>query len=169
MQLMLDLIVLAFQLDQTRIATCMLNNDLSQMNFSFLEGVEGSLHLDLTHNGRDPQLESMYLRTNQFHFKQFAYLCRRLQNIQEGDGSVLDHSVLMGCSNLFDGDKHQADELPIVLAGRASGQLKTGRVLNYRDRPDEQRRACSLYLSIMDWMGLPQNHFGDATERLAGI
>ena len=67
MRLMMDLIVLAFQMDKTRIATCMLNNDLSQMNFGFLEGVQGSLHLDLTHNGREPELEAMYLKTNQFH------------------------------------------------------------------------------------------------------
>ena len=63
MQLMMDLIVLAFQMDKTRIATCMLNNDLSQMNFGFLDGVRGSLHLDLTHNGRDPELEAMYRNT----------------------------------------------------------------------------------------------------------
>ena len=63
MRLMLDLMVLAFQLNKTRIATCMLNNDLSQMNFGFLDGVQGSLHLDLTHNGRDPELEAMYLTT----------------------------------------------------------------------------------------------------------
>ena len=62
MRLMLDLIVLAFQMDKTRVATCMLNNDLSQMNFGFLEGVQGSLHLDLTHNGHVPELEAMYLR-----------------------------------------------------------------------------------------------------------
>jgi len=60
MKLMLDLIVLAFRMDKTRIATCMLNNDLSQMNFGFLPGVQGSLHLDLTHNGRDPKREAMY-------------------------------------------------------------------------------------------------------------
>ena len=125
MRLVLDLIVLAFQMDRTRIATCMLNNDLSQMNFGFLDGVQGSLHLDLTHNGRDPALEAMYLRTNQFHVEQFAYLLQRLKQIDEGDGSLLDHSLLLLCSNLFDGDKHQADRLPIVLGGRAGG-WKTG-------------------------------------------
>src|SRR6185312_17232169 len=72
MKLMLDLIVLAFQMDKTRLATVMLNNDLSQMNFGFLDGVHGALHLDLTHNGRDPDLEAMYLKTNQFHVAQFA-------------------------------------------------------------------------------------------------
>ena len=76
--------MLAFQMDKTRIATCMLNNDLSQMNFGFLEGVQGSLHLDLTHNGREPELEAMYLKTNQFHVAQFAYLLERLKAFAKG-------------------------------------------------------------------------------------
>src|SRR6185436_12409351 len=71
MKLMLDLTVLAFQMDKTRIATLMLNNDLSQMNFKFLEGVQGALHLDLTHNGKAPDKEAMYLKTNQYHIQQF--------------------------------------------------------------------------------------------------
>ena len=169
MRLMIDLIVLAFQMDKTRLATCMLNNDLSQMNFGFLEGVQGSLHLDLTHNGRDPELEAMYLKTNQFHVQQFAYLVERLKGITEGAGTLLDNSLLMCCSNLFDGDKHEADEMPILLAGRGGGTLQTGRVLNYRDRPDSDRRACSLYLSLMDRMGVPLAAFGDADRRLAEL
>ncbi|MGE0755821.1 MAG: DUF1552 domain-containing protein [Pirellulaceae bacterium] len=168
MKLMLDLIVLAFQMDKTRIATCMLNNDLSQMNFGFLEGVQGSLHLDLTHNGRDPQLEAMYLKTNQFHVAQFAYLIDRLKRTTEGEGTLLDHALLLFCSNLFDGDKHQADEMPMVLAGRGGG-LRTGRVLDYLARGDDQRRACSLYLSLMQRYGLSIGQFGDATHPLADL
>ncbi len=169
MKLMMDLIVLAFQMDKSRVVTCMLNNDLSQMNFGFLEGVQGSLHLDLTHNGRRPEAEAMYLKTNQFHVSQFAYLLQRLKSIQEGDGTLLDNSLLMGCSNLFDGDRHQADEMPILLAGRGGGRLQTGRVLNYRDRPDDDRRACSLYLSLMDRMGVSLPRFGDADRRLSDL
>lgn len=169
MRLMLDLIVLAFQMDRTRIATCMLNNDLSQMNFGFLKGVQGSLHLDLTHNGRDPELEAMYLQTNRFHVSQFAYLIDRLKKIDEGGQSLLDSSLLMLCSNLFDGDKHQADRLPVVLAGQGGGSLSTGRILNYLDRPDEERRACSLYLSLMDRMGVSLPQFGDADRPLADL
>jgi hypothetical protein len=169
MRLILDLIVLAFQMDKTRIATCMLNNDLSQMNFGFLEGVQGSLHLDLTHNGRDPDLEAMYLKTNQFHVAQFAYLLKRLSEIDEGGTSLLDNSLLMCCSNLFDGDKHQADEMPIVLAGQARGKLKTGRVLDYLNRGDENRRACSLYLSLMEMMDVSLPQFGDADRHLAEL
>jgi hypothetical protein len=169
MKLMLDLIVLAFRMDKTRIATCMLNNDLSQMNFGFLEGVQGSLHLDLTHNGREPKAEAMYLKTNQFHVQQFAYLVQRLKEIDEGGTSLLDNSLLLCCSNLFDGDKHQADEMPMLLAGRAGGGLKTGRVLDYRDRGDANRRACSLYLSLMDRMGVQLPRFGDSDRRLADL
>ncbi|MBM81418.1 MAG: hypothetical protein CMJ78_12625 [Planctomycetaceae bacterium] len=169
MRLMLDLIVLAFRMNKTRIATCMLNNDLSQMNFGFLKGVEGSLHLDLTHNGRDPKLEAMYLRTNQFHTEQCAYLLKRMKQINEGERSMLDNSLVMFCSNLFDGDKHQADEMPIILAGKAGGKVKPGRILDYGQRPDEERRACSLYLSLMDKMGVSLNRFGDTDRRLAEL
>src|SRR6185369_12454550 len=108
MQLMLDLIVLAFQMDKTRIATCMLNNDLSQMNFGFLPGVRGALHLDLTHNGHEREREAMYLKTNQYHVAQFAYLVGRMKATAEGEGSLLDNSMLVFASSLFDGDKHSA-------------------------------------------------------------
>jgi len=169
MRLILDLIVLAFQMDKTRIATCMLNNDLSQMNFGFLEGVQGSLHLDLTHNGQDPELESMYLKTNQFHMSQCAYLLGRMKQIDEGGTSLLDNSILMFCSNLLDGDKHEADEMPIVLAGGGGGNLRTGRVLDYLDRGDADRRACNLYLSLMDRMGVELAQFGDSDRRLVEL
>jgi hypothetical protein len=166
MRLMLDLIVLAFQMDKTRLATCMLNNDLSQMNFGFVEGVQGSLHLDLTHNGRNPELEAMYLKTNQFHVQQLAYLIDRMSAIDEGGSSLLDNSLLMFCSNLFDGDRHEADEMPIVLAGHAGGSLPTGRIIDVRQQAVDERRACSLYLSIAQHMGVDLPKFGDATKKL---
>ncbi len=169
MKLMLDLIVLAFQMDKTRIATCMLNNDLSQMNMKFLEGCHGSLHLDLTHNGHVPELEAMYLKTNQFHVKQFTYLIQRLKDIDEGGTSLFDNSILLFMSSLFDGDAHGADQLPIVLAGGAGGALKGGRALDFLDKGVENRRACSLYLSIMDQMGVKQDRFGDTEKRLPDV
>jgi hypothetical protein len=165
MKLMLDLIVLAFQMDKTRIATCMLNNDLSQMNFKFIEGVRGALHLDLTHNGKAPELKAMYLKTNQFHMQQFVYLVQKMKSIDEGGRSLFDSSLLMFASNLYDGDAHGADQMPIVLAGHAGG-LQTGRVLDYLDKGAEHRRACSLYLSLMDCMGVKLDRFGDTDQRL---
>lgn len=168
-KLMLDLVVLAFQMDKTRLVTLMLNNDLSQMNFRFLEGVRGALHLDLTHNGKAPELEAMYLKTNQFHVQQFTYIVEKMKAIDEGGTSLLDNSLLMFASSLFDGDAHGADQLPIVLAGKAGGQLQTGRILDYLDRGNENRRACSLFLSVMDLMGVSLERFGDADKRLAGL
>jgi hypothetical protein len=169
MKLMLDLTVLAFQMDKTRIATLMLNNDLSQMNFKFLQGVQGALHLDLTHNGKTAEKEAMYLKTNQFHLAQFAYIVERMKQIKEGDGTLLDNSILMCASSLFDGDSHSAEQLPIILAGKGGGALKTGRILDYFDKGDENRKACSLHLSLMDKMGVHLDRFGDASTRLAEI
>jgi hypothetical protein len=169
MKLMLDLIVLAFQMDKTRVATLMLNNDLSQMNFKFLEGVQGALHLDLTHNGHAADKEAMYLKTNQYHIAQFAYLTQRMKEIKEGETSLLDNSILMCTSSLFDGDAHSADRLPVLLTGRGGGTLETGRVLDYMDRGDQNRKACSLHLSLMDRMGVTLDRFGDATTRLEGL
>ena len=169
MKLMLDLIVLGFQMDKTRIATCMLNNDLSQMNFKFVEGVKGALHLDLTHNGRAAAAEAMYLKTNQFHLQQFAYIVDRLKKIDEGGTSILDNSMLLLCSNLHDGDTHSADQMPMLLAGRAGGSLKPGQVIDYMDKGNDNRRACSLYLSIMDRMGVTLDRFGDSDKRLVNL
>jgi hypothetical protein len=169
MKLMLDLIVLAFQMDKTRIASLMLNNDLSQMNFKFLQGVQGALHLDLTHNGHAADKEAMYLKTNQFHIAQFAYLTQRMKEIREGETTLLDNSILMLCSSLFDGDAHGAEQLPILITGRGGGSITPGRVLDYLESGDENRRACSLHLSIMDRMGVQLDRFGDATARLADL
>ena len=166
MKLMLDLIVLAFQMDKTRIATLMLNNDLSQMNFKFLDGVQGALHLDLTHNGRAADKEAMYLKTNQYHIEQFAYLTQRMKDIKEGDGTLLDNSILVCTSSLFDGDAHSAEQLPFLITGKGGGTIKPGRVLDYLKRPDDERRACSLHLSLMDRMGLKLDRFGDTSARL---
>jgi hypothetical protein len=169
MKLMLDLVVLAFQMDKTRIATLMLNNDLSQMNFKFVEGVQGALHLDLTHNGRVAEKEAMYLKTNQYHAAQFAYLTARMKAIPEGARTLLDNSILVFASSLFDGDLHSAEQLPILLTGGGGGTLRTGRVLDYLEKGDDNRKACSLYLSLMDRMGVRLDRFGDATTRLADL
>ncbi len=169
MKLMMDLMVLGFQMDKTRVVTLMLNNDLSQMNFKFLQGVSGALHLDLTHNGHVPALEAMYLKSNQFHIEQFSYMIDRMKAIDEGGTTLLDNSLLMFASNLYDGDKHGADEMPILLAGKGGGTLKTGRVLDYKSKPNDDRRACSLYLSLMDRMGVQLDKFGDTSKRLTDL
>jgi hypothetical protein len=139
------------------------------MNFKFLEGVQGALHLDLTHNGKAADKEAMYLKTNQFHIAQFAYLTQRMKEINEGETTLLDNSILMMASSLFDGDAHSAEQLPILITGRGGGTITPGRVLDYLEREDEQRRACSLHLSLMDRMGVTLDRFGDSSTRLEGL
>ena len=169
MKLMMDLIVLGFQMDKTRVATCLLNNDISAMTFDFLDNVKGALHVDLTHNGNDPEVEIMHMKTNAFHVQQLAYLVERMKGIDEGGSTLFDNSILMCCSNMFDGDAHQADHFPIIVAGRAGGSLETGRVLDYLEAGDDNRRACSLYLSLLDHAGVHLPRFGDTNQRLANI
>jgi hypothetical protein len=92
-----------------------------------------------------------------------------MKDISEGETTLLDNSILMGASSLFDGDAHGANQLPIILTGKGGGTLKTGRILDYLDKGDENRKACSLHLSLMDRMGVKLDRFGDATTRLAEL
>ncbi len=87
----------------------------------------------------------------------------------EGDGTVLDHSCLLFLSNMWSGSKHDSSKLPLLQVGGLGGTLQTGRVLDYTTKGDEQRKLCSLYLSILDRMGVQLERFGDADTRLAGL
>ena len=100
---------------------------------------------------------------------QFAYLASKLDSTPEGDGTVLDNSCLMFLSNLWIGRTHNNSRLPLVLAGGLGGTLQTGRTLDYVNASDPNRKVCSLYLSLMDRMGAPIEHFGDATGPLDGL
>jgi hypothetical protein len=108
--------------------------------------------------------EAMYLKTNQYHIAQFAYLTQRMKDIKEGEGTLLDNSMLVCTSSLFDGDAHSANQLPILITGKGGGTLKPGRVLDYLEKGDDNRRACSLHLSLMDRMGVKLEKFGDTSR-----
>ena len=101
-----------------------------------------------------------------FFLEQLAYLAGRLDAIREGERTLLDNSMLMLTSSIRTGN-HEADHLPVVVVGRGGGQLRTGRSLDYLDRPE--RKMCNLYLSMMDRMGVRVDRFGDASQRLAGF
>jgi hypothetical protein len=100
---------------------------------------------------------------------QLAGLAQRLESMREGEGTVLDNSCLLFLSNMWSGSKHDSTKLPVLLVGGLGGTLQTGRVLDYLDKGDEDRKLCSLYLSIMDRMGLELDRFGDADRRLANL
>ena len=159
-RLMCDIIAIAFQTDKTRIATLLLARDLSALYYPFLEVREG--HHSASHNNNSDGYE----RIARFHLSQLAYLASKLDGMKEGDGTVLDHSCLMFLSNMWIGRKHDNSRLPLVLAGGLSGTLQTGRTLDYTQAGDDNRKMCSLYLSLMDRMGVKLDRFGDAETRL---
>ena len=162
-RLMCDIIAMAFQTDKTRIASLLLVRDLSGMYYPFL-GVRGDHH-----SASHDDLSDGYERISNFHLSQFAYLASRLDKMPEGEGTVLDNTCLMFLSNMWAGWKHDNMKLPVVLAGGLGGTLKTGRSLDYLNAGDENRKVCSLYLSIMDRMGVKLDRFGDADARLSGL
>lgn len=168
MRLMCDILVLAFQTDTTRIVTLKLNNDHSALRFPNLprtdnpaQGIDYMIHHLLSHSdGAD------WLKVNRFFMEQMAHVARRLDAIQEGERTALDNSMVMMCSSMMTGN-HNNDQLPVVLLGRAGGQLETGRVLDYTGQSD--RQMCRLYLSLMEKMGVREKTFGDATTPLAEV
>jgi hypothetical protein len=159
-RLMCDIIAMAFQTDRTRVASLLLARDLSAMYYPFLEVSDGH------HAASHDNLSDGYERIARFHLSQFAYLAQKLDSMPEGEGTVLDNSCLMYLSNLWIGRKHDNTRLPLVLAGGLGGTLKTGRTLNYLDAGEDTRKMCSLYLSIMDRMGIKLDSFGDSETRL---
>jgi hypothetical protein len=159
-RLMCDIIAIAFQTDRTRVASLLISRDLSAMYYPFLN-VNTGHHAASHDNASDG-----YERISRFHVSQLAYLAQKLDSMSEGDGTVLDNSCLMFLSNLWIGRIHDNSRLPVILAGGLGGTLETGRSLNYLDAGEENRKMCSLYLSIMDRMGIEIDSFGDAETRL---
>ena len=157
MRLMSDILVLAFQTDTTRVCTLKLNNDHGTLRFPHL-GVDYMIHHLLSHSDTDD-----WLKVNQFFLEQMAYIAGRLDAIQEGERTALDNSMLMLCSSMMTGH-HDASQLPVVMLGRAGGQIQGGQNLDYSGQSD--RQMCRLYLSMMDNMGIKLGQFGDATQQL---
>jgi len=162
-RLMTDLLVLAFQTDMTRVATFVYANEGSNRNYRIINVSEG--HHDLSHHGNDRAKLDKIGQINRFHIEQFAYLLDRLKNIREGEGTLLDNCMIMYGSGNGDGNRHNHDELPILLAGKAGGSLRSGRHVRYaRNTP-----LCNLFLEMLDRMGVRQERFGDSTGRLAQL
>ena len=163
-RLMCDIIAMAFQTDKTRVATLLQARDLSALYYPFLNGVKDGHHGESHNNNSDG-----YEGIARFHLSQLAYLATKLDSMPEGDGTVLDHSCLMFLSNMWIGRKHDNSKLPLILAGGLSGTLKTGRTFDFYKAGDDNRKMCSLYLSLMDRFGINLDQFGDATERLRDL
>jgi hypothetical protein len=163
MRLMGDIIATAFQTDKTRVATLLLCRDLSGLFYPFLDVRKA--HHPASHD----DLSEDYERVSRYYVSQLAYLALRLDSMPEGQGTVLDNSCLMFISNMWSGSRHDSSKVPLLLLGGLGGTLETGRVLDYLDKGDDNRKLCSLYLSLMDRMGVELPQFGDSEARLAGL
>jgi hypothetical protein len=162
-RLMTDMIALAFQADLTRVATFMIANDGSNRPYREIEISEG--HHDLSHHGGDPAKQAKIREINHFHMLQLARFLVKLDSIKEGQGTILDNSMIVFGCGISDGNRHNHDDLPVWLAGRGGGIIKSGRHIVY---PNNTPMA-NLFLSLLDRMGVPADHVGDSTGRLPNL
>ena len=156
-RLMADIVALAFQTDRTRIATMLLTNNLSGQVYPFL-GLRDDHH-SFSHNWQGKEFAAI----TRFWVEQYAYLLRKLDSMQEGNGTVLDNCCIMLANEQW--TAHNAPKVPLLVAGGLGGTLKTGRSLDYEN--SKQRKLSALLLSVMDRMGVTLPRFGDATEPLS--
>ena len=163
MRMMCDLMVLAFQTDSTRIATMMFANAGDNKNYRKIGVPEG--HHDLSHHGENPEKLEKLSKINHFQIQQLSYLLQKMKSIREGDRTLLDNSMVVYGSGLSDGNRHNHDNLPILLAGSGGGTIETGRHLRY----DLETPVCNLFMSMLDRMGVDAPFIGDSTGRLTGL
>ncbi|MCM8535356.1 MAG: DUF1552 domain-containing protein [Lentisphaeraceae bacterium] len=161
LRLMLDIMLLAFWTDSTRISSFMFGNAQSGKNYSFLPGVKGSFH-GLSHHREDPKVLKQYNQIIHFHMKQVAYVLEKMKSMNEGGSSLLDNSMVLFGSTIKDGNKHHERDLPIILAGKGGGAIRSGRrITSAKETP-----LCNLYMSMSDIMGVKQKAFGDSTGKI---
>ena len=163
-RLMLDLMVLGFWTDSTRVSTFMFGNAVSGRNFSFLDGVKGGHH-QTSHHENDKEKLEQYKRINTWHMAQLAYMLDKMKAIKEGEGNLLDNSMVLFGAGMRDGNAHNPHNLPVVLAGRGGGTLSPGRHLVY----EKNTPLCNLYVSMLNRLGTPMEKFSDSTGELPGL
>ena len=160
-RLMCDLMVLAFQADVTRVMTFVLANEGSNKPYPFIQVPEG--HHDLSHHGDDAAKKAKLRQINIFHTKQLAYLLEKLNATREGDGTLLDHAMIAYGSGIHDGNAHNHENLPLLLAGGGCGTLKSGRHL----RLPKETPLNNLWLAMLNRMEIDVEKLGDSTGTLA--
>lgn len=162
-RLMGDMLVLAFQADVTRVVTFVVANEGSNRPYPFIDVPDG--HHDLSHHGGDEKKKGKIREINTFHTRQFAYLLERLNSVTEGDGTLLDNSMVVYGSGNSDGNRHNHDDLPILLAGGGGGTLKTGRHVRY----PAETPLNNLWLALLERMDVDVEKLGDSSGVLAGL
>ena len=159
-KLMIDLQVLAFQSDLTRVITFMFGREQADRTYREI-GIPDAHH-PLTHHQNDPEKIAKVIRINTFHTTMFAYFLEKLRATPDGEGSLLDHAMILYGSGISDGNQHLHNNLPILLVGGAGGQIKGGRHLRFpKDTP-----MTNLFLTMLDKFGIAVEHFGDSSGKL---
>ncbi len=161
-RLMMDLLVLAFQTNSTPIVTLMLASESSPRTFPWL-GIGGDGHHPISHHQRRPEQLAKLQKIDQFYAEQFAYLLGKMKDVKEGDRTLLDNTLLIYGSCIRDGDKHDHADLPIVMAGRAGGAVKSGR-FNVLERSTPMS---NFLISLADMHGVQVERLGDSTGKLS--
>ena len=159
-----DLQALAFQADITRVSTVLYARDLTARSYPE-SGSPGGFH-GLSHHAENPDTIAKYAKVNQYHVKCLAYFVEKLRNTRDGDGTLLDHSLILYGSNMGDSNQHLHYDVPYVLVGGASGQLKGNRHLNY---PSKSVTSGNLLQSVLGMYGVNVDKIGDGTGPLAGL
>lgn len=163
LRLMYDLMALAFQTDTTRIASFMVAHDGSNRSYPLLGVSEG--HHTISHHERNEEKQAKIAKINRYHVTQFAYFLEKLKSIREGEGTLLDHSMIVYGSAIADGNAHNHDNLPVLLAGGGGGTVRPGRHVRYA----KETPMANLYVSMLERMGAPTERFGDSTGKLTDI
>jgi hypothetical protein len=159
-KLMIDLQILAFQADLTRVSTLMFAHEESNRSYRSIGIPDG--HHSVTHHQYDPDKIAKTTRINELHVKTFAYYLDRMRSTQDGDGSLLDHSMVLYGSSIDDGNIHTHDTLPLVLVGSANGKIKGNRLMVY----PKETPMNNMLLGMMDAAGVKVEKFGDSTGEL---
>jgi hypothetical protein len=162
-KLMSDMVAIAFQADQTRIVTFLMTREGSSRPYRELEIPDG--HHPLTHHRNLPDLMEKVRKINEYHVRQFAGFIEKMKATKEGDGTLLDNSMIVYGAGLSDGNAHLHEDLPTLIAGRGGNYIKTGRRMVVR----RETPMCNLFLTMMDRMGVHPEKFGDSTGRLQGL
>jgi len=163
-RLMLDILLLSFWTDNTRVATFMFGDAQTPQDYSFLPGVKGGFHSLSHHRNLEAQREQ-YEKVVTWHVAQFAGFLEKMRNLKEGESSLLDNSMVLFGSSLKDGNRHDNENLPLVLAGRGKGTIRPGRRL----RAAPKTPLCNLHLAMLHRLGIPERSFGDSTGALEGL
>lgn len=161
-RVMFDLLALAFQTDQTRVATFIMAHDGSNRPYPEIGAREG--HHDLSHHAGNVEKKAKIAKINRYHMTQFAAFLEKLHRTPEGDGTLLDHSMIVYGSGISDGNRHNHEDLPVLLAGGGGGTLRPGRHVRFHREP-----MTNLYLSLLDRLGAPTDRLGDSTGLLADV